>query len=293
VPAHQRRWADSACVVSTNGPRPQLLDMTQTPKEAQRQPGLPDHPAQSARWGRRPNTRLLATAGAVVVLLVAGIVWSASQRPHDAQAGPRPPEPAASDIRTATRFVGALSLFDLHRVRELLAPGATFTGAVDTGQWALAMRFFHETGGQILPGPCYALSQASSEAVVDCPYRYQLMRSGDLGLGPYTGSNFEITTRDGRVTAVNMDHETDTNGWSTQMWMPFAAWIDSFHHADGAMMYPDWPQQHHWPATKQAIRLWSLRTRQFVQYVHHLCSTPRGQHAAVCSGEPHAGDASR
>jgi hypothetical protein len=193
-------------------------------------------------------------------------------------------------MATATGFVDALSSFDVARARHLLAPGATFSGAVDGRSWAEVMRFFHETGGRIIPDPCFVLDQTSPRTVVDCPYSYQLMRSGDLGLGPYAGSTFEITTRNGRVTHVDMDHETDTNGWSSQMWTPFATWIDTFHHRDGAAMYPDWPQQHHWPATDQAIRLWSERTRQFVHYARHLCSTThQSASAPLCAGRPQGG----
>jgi hypothetical protein len=230
----------------------------------------------------------------VVVVLTVASIWSVKEGPPDTKTGPAHAYPTFSlfrpYLRTASRFVGALSSFHLHQARELLAPAATFTGAVDTESWARVMRFFHETGGQIVPGQCHQLGRGRvpEEITVSCPYRYQLLRSGDLGLGPYGGSHFQITFGPRRITHVTMEHETDTNGFSTQMWTPFAIWVHTFHHADGAKMYPDWPQAHHWPATNQAIRLWSQRTRQFVQYARHLCSTPRGDFAALCSARRRA-----
>jgi hypothetical protein len=74
------------------------------------------------------------------------------------------------------------------------------------------------------------------------------------------------------------------------MWTPFATWIDTFHHQDGPKMYPDWPQQGHFPNTNQAIRLWALRTRQFVRYVQHICpTTHQSVFTAACSGQRQGG----
>jgi len=259
--------------------------MTDTQRGA---PGQPDQSSQSAARGH--HTKLLAAAAAVVLVVAGAAVWAWSQRGHTSTSVNHQSGSEATAMQTATGFVDALSSFDVPRARHLLAPGATFSGAVDSRSWAEVMRFFHQTGGRIIPDSCFVLDQTSLKTVVDCPYSYQLMRSGDLGLGPYTGSTFEITTRNGQVTHVYMDHETDTNGWSSQMWTPFATWIDTFHHHDGATMYPDWPRQHHWPATNQAIRLWSERTRQFVHYARHLCSTTHpSPFAAVCSGQPQGG----
>jgi hypothetical protein len=269
--------------------------MTHTPWGAQ-QPDRLDHPTGSSRWSRGPNKKLLAAAAAVALVVAAGVIGAVTIRPHDDNsagpaATPTTPSPFHSYfdsyLKTATDFVDALSSFNLPQARRLLAPGATFTGGMDTKSWPEDMRFFQQTGGQILPGRCHVLQRGLPEnLVVGCPYSYQLMRSAALGLGPYTGSHLQLTFGSRRITQVNVDHETDTNGWSTQMWLPFAAWIDRFHHRDGHKMYPDWPQQHHFPATNQEIRLWSERTRQFVRYVRHLCNTPRGDHAAVCSGQP-------
>jgi hypothetical protein len=224
-----------------------------------------------------------------VILVVVAAVWASSQRSHDAGPADTTSPSDVTAIGTASAFVHALSSFDVRRAGRLLAPGATFTGSVNTKGWVPTIRFFRDTGGQITPDPCYVLSSTPANTIVDCPYSYQLMRSGELGLGPYTGSTFEITTEHGRVTEVNVDHETDSNDFGSQMWLPFAAWIDTFHHRDGATMYPGWPQQHHWPVTKEAIRLWSERTRQFVRYAQHMCSTPRGHHTAVCAGQPQRG----
>jgi hypothetical protein len=269
--------------------------MTQTPWGAQ-QPDRLDDPKRKpvAKGARGPNTKLLAAGAVVVLALVGGLIWSGSRRPPASPQGPSVAQPTSSYfqsyINTATAFVDALSSFDLPRARRLLAAGATFTGGMDTKGWVEDMRFVQQTGGQFLPGRCHVLQRGLPETIkVDCPYSYQLMRSGDLGLGPYTGSHVQLTFGPRRITQVNIDHETDTNGWSAQMWMPFAAWVDRFHRSDGPRMYPDWPQQHHWPTTDRAIRLWSLRTRQFVRYARHLCSTPRGHHAAVCSGQRHGG----
>jgi hypothetical protein len=239
---------------------------------------------------RRTRTRLLAAAAAVVLVAAAVAVWTS----HQSDTSPEPASKLShSDrvaIRTATGFVDAFHFFNPHQARRLLAPGATLGGAVTTQDWPATMRFFRETGGEISPRKCHILRRTRAETIVRCPYTYQLMRSGDLGLGPYAGSYFRITTRGQRITQVNMHHQTSTNSFHDQMWAPFAAWIETLHHRDGAEMYPDWPNQGHWPATDQAIRLWSQRTRQFVRFARHSCrSTHQSVFGGVCVGQQPGG----
>jgi hypothetical protein len=240
---------------------------------------------------RGTPTRLLAAAAAVV-LVAAGAVW-VSSRHHPDTVGPTHKLSRAERvaIHTATSFVDAIHFYNLPQARRLLAPGATFAGALSAKGWPETMRFFQDTGGQIDPGTCRLSNRVGQPGImVDCPYSYQLMRSADLGLGPYTGSHFRISTRRARVIRVYMWHRTDTNGWSRQMWTPFATWIDTFHHQDGPRMYPDWPKQGHFPDTNQAIQLWAHRTRQFVHYLRHICpTTHQSVFTAACSGQRQGG----
>jgi hypothetical protein len=238
---------------------------------------------------RRRRTRLLAAAAAAVLIATAAAVWASSRPPRDTEPTHTPSPSETAALATASAFVDAFARFDVPRARRLLAPHYRFSGAADNRGWPAVSHFFHETG-QIRASRCLVVHRPEPGVVVDCPYRYQLMRSGELGLGPYRGSYFEIATQHGQITHINMHHETDTNGWSSQMWTPFATWVDTFHHADGAKMYPDWPQQGHWPATDAAIRLWSERTRQFVRYARHLCrTTHQTVFGAVCAGQPQGG----
>jgi hypothetical protein len=242
-------------------------------------------PARRQPTTRRHRTRLLAAATAAAAVVA---VWAWGQRTHSVEPAGLPSRSDAAAIRTASSFVDAFASFDAGRSRDLLTPGAQISGATDRADWASTNSFFKAAGGRILPQRCVVTERASRTTTVSCPFDYQLLRSADLALGPYTGSYFVLTTRAGLITHVDMEY--DYTIFHDQVWEPFAAWIDAYHRADGARMYPGWPAQDQWgPGNAASNRLWSERTREFVRYARHLCATPTGTYAALCTGIRHQG----
>jgi hypothetical protein len=103
---------------------------------------------------------------------------------------------------------------------------------------------------------------------VNCPKEWHQLRSDEIGLGPWGGTD-TITIRDGKVVGLRRlgGNFTDPDGFSKQMWEPFAEWIRANYPDDGAIMYQDWPVAHGWAITEESIALWEQRSREYVEVV--------------------------
>ena len=74
------------------------------------------------------------------------------------------------------------------------------------------------------PGPCKAESATTSEtATFRCPYVFEGLGSKELGLGPYNGSTYVISVRDGAVIGAVDQFAFANNGYAIEVWEPFAA----------------------------------------------------------------------
>ena len=58
-----------------------------------------------------------------------------------------------------------------------------------------------------------------------------------------------------------------TNGFSEQIWEPFAEWVRETYPEDGAVMYENWPNFFMAQFTEEATELWELRSREYVEVV--------------------------
>ena len=57
----------------------------------------------------------------------------------------------------------------------------------------------------------------------------------------------------------------ETNGFSVQMWEPFAAWIASAHPDEAKVMYADWPQQTLEALSAEAAQLWAKNRLEYIR----------------------------
>jgi hypothetical protein len=81
-----------------------------------------------------------------------------------------------------------------------------------------------------------------------------------MGLGPFSGSSFELTVLDGKI--VRASQNLETREFSPQVWEPFAAWVSAAYPEDTAVMYEDETlrtERH----TEASIRLWEQHTREY------------------------------
>jgi hypothetical protein len=219
---------------------------------------------------RHRNYARLAAAAAVVAAAAAGTLWFAQS---DSQSGTPPvnqptqlvPDPQARSV--AASFVNAYASFDTPAAAAMIAARGGASGVGLDSDWRLFNKFLEATGGELLLHPCTPVSTGASGTAMRCPFDYHALRSGEIGRGPFTGSSFDVTVLDGRIVAASLTFEYASNGFSADMWEPFAAWVSRTHPRDAAIMYADWPRTSQQRMTPAALDLWSEHTRGYVDHV--------------------------
>jgi hypothetical protein len=115
---------------------------------------------------------------------------------------------------------------------------------------------------QQLLDACEETGSSPSGNTVSCGFDYHLFGSDDVGLGPYTGSSFGFTVRDGEIVRASLSWGTDE--FSPQMWKPFAALISGAYPRDAALMYGD--ETHTGVRlTEESVALWGQHIPEYVR----------------------------
>ena len=245
--------------------RTRSIDMTIT----QTTP-LPTEPKRPHRWP------ILLAAAALVSIVVGALVFAARDdvtdpvTPAAPSAAPLPPVTATA-TEVATGYLDAIGSHDADLAATYLSDGAlTRLGGPDELrhrlEWARA------TGFEMLVTSCEpATSSPTGVTPVTCAYDFNGIRSSEIGLGPFEGSTYRFTIQDGKIISMSDNIETGSNGFSTQMWEPFAGWVALTYPDDVASMYND-PSQSDYLLTDESIRLWEQHTHDYVDHV--LGGTP-------------------
>lgn len=217
------------------------------------------------------STRTAFAAAAVALVLIGASLGCASGE----DAAPTEQAPVATEasenaanaraVEVATGFLEAYGAFDLERAMAYLADDAPVASLGELDDPRLLIPWLEATGYEQVLGSCEAVGASSSAGTtVSCPYRFHALRSSEIGRGPFGGSSFELVVRDGEILRLSQDWETEK--FSPQVWDPFADWVSRAHPKDVAVMYED-AGQSGVRLTEESIRLWELRTREYVEDV--------------------------
>jgi hypothetical protein len=215
VDALQRHAEDAMSSTNTEEQLVELLDRTRTEDKRRR------------RW---------YAGGLVAAAAVAALAfwWVARDTDH---AQPEPIGPLTPE-QVATDYLDAAAAYDLNRAESFFAGDADLEewGGVDGWRsmqlWNQAVLFDME------PGTCSARPAVDGTgSVVECPYVFDGLGSHELGLGPYVGSSYVFTVRDGAIHTLSDQFEFATNNYSGEVWEPFAAWVQDNYPQDFRVMY--------------------------------------------------------
>jgi ketosteroid isomerase-like protein len=202
---------------------------------------------------------LFATAAVVVV-----IVATVAAGTETGAAETTKPE------RVARRFLDAYGAYDAKGALKYLAKEGIATGSGITGlSWGTRQEFGREVAmakaqrqTQIVTG-CEEQGESSDGVAVQCAFDHHEFRSQEVGLGPYLDNYWDLVVRNGKITSAVSTRAYITNGSSAQRWEPFQRWVTSAHPEDLQTMYP----VGEFGITKEAIRLWDRRIREWVAAV--------------------------
>jgi hypothetical protein len=205
--------------------------------------------------------RSLLIGVAVAVLLVLAACDGGDEAPRTDESPASVPEGAAEEVATA--FLQAYGALDVNEARTYLADDAVIMSMGANDDLRLLISYLEATGYQQVLDPSEAVSSSPSGTSVRCSFDFHALRSGEIGLGPYTGSTFLLTVRDGEVARASQDWAIED--FSPQVWEPFAEWVFTAYPQDAAVMYLDGGSNVR--LTKESIRLWGQHTREYVREV--------------------------
>jgi hypothetical protein len=195
----------------------------------------------------------LVAAAAAAIAVIVSVQSIGSDRP-----GTTPPAQAPSAVDTATAFVQAYGSYDRDRTATYLADD----GVLDSLR--TEYRWFEAVGFTLLLDSCEEQATLIDGTAVSCTFDYHALHSEEMGKGPYSGNVFRLTIQDGKVVRVDQELEFEGNGFSKQMWEPFAAWVARVHPKDAAVMYTDWPGQTTEALNPRSIALWKQHSSEYV-----------------------------
>ncbi len=236
------------------------------------------------RFQRRTATRRKVGALALAAAIgVAAVVLVLATRLGDRETIPADVTPTVSPVdetpvdatakETGDRFVEAYGNFDASRAIGFLADEADITGLVESlgGQgtrgtleeFRLMVSFMEAVGYEQFVDSCQVGGTVETGTSVRCMYDFQFLRSGEIGLGPFSGGNFHLVVRDGEV--VRATQYWSGEEFSPAVWEPFAEWVSRAYPQDAALMYAD--QQSRVNLSEESIRLWEQHTKEYAEKV--------------------------
>jgi hypothetical protein len=238
----------------------------------------PPEPGALERQQKRPvrsarNEKIGAFAVAAAIGVTAVVLILANRGGQNTTTPLDAPEVTAKDI--ATSFLEAYGAFDAERAISYLAAEADITGmttSVGPGavggtvkEFRLLISYLDAEGYKQILDPCEELSSsAASGTSFRCTFDFHALGSDEIGLGPYSGSYFDLTVLDGQIVRASKFFSTE--GFSAQMWEPFANWVSTAYPEDAAVMYDD-DTHSGVRLTEESIRLWDRHTREYVAEV--------------------------
>lgn len=215
----------------------------------------------------------------VVLIGVAAalLVLAACDGGGEAPAADEPPSPAAdADAEeVASSFVEAYGAFDAEEAITYLAPDAAILDLIGSvgahrgvegtpEELPLLISLLRAEGYRQTLDSCEAQGDSASGTMVHCTFDFHLFGSDRLGLGPYSGSYFDLTIDDGEIVRASKYWEIAE--FSPQMWDPFAEWVSTTYPADAAVMYED-ETYTGVRLSEESIPLWERHVREYVREV--------------------------
>jgi hypothetical protein len=219
---------------------------------------------------KRPRT-VGKKAGAFVVAAAIGLMAVActpgtrdgqgTTAPADQPPTVYPADPKAKEI--ATSFVQAVGAFDAKRAVAYLADDAVIPEGLPPEELPVLISFYEAQGYKQILDPCRVTGSFAYGTVVRCTFDFHAIRSDEIGRGPYHGSYWDLTVRDGEIVQASQYWEITTFG--PQMWDPFADWVSETYPKDFEVMYTGGGTN--FRLAEESIRLWGQHTREYVKEV--------------------------
>ena len=221
---------------------------------------------------KRRNQRIAAAVVGIAVFVAAvWIVTTAGSFDRTATPADKPtvnPDAAAEEV--ALGFLDAYAAFDAQKAMTYVADDADLRSLLEVSQQfptnteglSLKLSLEQAAGYEHTITSCEAAPFGSETSVV-CDFVFHALGSDQVGRGPFSGSSFVFTVRDGAIVRAGVARNLAK--FDRQMWEPFAEWVSSTYPKDAAVMYVDGTLEPRF--SLESIRLWEQHTRDYVKAV--------------------------
>jgi hypothetical protein len=208
--------------------------------------------------------------GLLTVLMLTASAGCTSRQPVPSGNATAPPTPALAVLAEAEEvargFIEAYGAFDADRAMAYLTDGAIAEMSGSLKEFRLDISLREAQGIKQTINGCEQWGDPASGISVRCAFDMHALRSDEIGLGPYTDNYWDLTVRDGKIVSATESWAYLTNGFSKEMWEPFADWVSAEHPKDVAVMYTDGDQTSS-RRSRESFRLWEKRTREYAEEV--------------------------
>ena len=212
--------------------------------------------------GSAQRRRRWAAGGLVAAAaLLAVAVWMGR---GDVDRTEPPPAGSSEAVATASSFILSSYAHELDRAEGMLSTDVDMVDPETLGKWRNTNAWYEAAGFSVTDLACREVSTSSAGTAVHCSFALHGMGSESLGRGPYLGNTFDLTVLDGEITSVKEYWPFEENGFSDEMWEPFADWIQQTHPDDADVMYTDASLTEPRPGPT-SMGLWELRVRQYAE----------------------------
>jgi hypothetical protein len=220
------------------------------------------HRLAHTRKRRRVTLAVAASLVAAAVAVTVAGGWLGVDKAGDPAQNPDQADAVAG------QFLAAYGSFDADKAITFLTDDAIARRWGTPEQLRLDFAYNRAVGyKQTMIGPyCAQMGNSESGISLQCAFEMDAGGSDEIGLGPYTGNYWRLTVRDGKIVSAERDIAFMTNGFSDQIWEPFAEWVSVEHPDDVLAMYTD-ERQGMQRVTEDSIRLWEQRTTEYVAVV--------------------------
>jgi hypothetical protein len=262
----------------------------------------PTRPPSRHRW-----PIIAVAAAAVVAIVVVGLVLATrDDDPNDQipAATTVAPDPATAAEEVAQGFVEAYGALDVDGALTYLADDAYIPGLIDPfttedvqgtrDELRLSISMLEAHRYQQMGESCDEQSGSTTVTDVRCTFEFHSLGSDELGFGPFSGNYFDLTVRDAGGDSsgnrwppqiVRASYHFDDERFSSQVWSPFADWMEANHLDDAAVMYSPTTAGGEMGVrlTDESIQLWGQHIREYVQGVLTSRRAYRAEVAGICA----------
>ena len=177
-------------------------------------------------------------------------------------------EPTTEEI--VRGFFEAYSAFDAEQAITYLSNDADIEQLISSvgvegvkgtsDEFRLLLSWLEANGYKQTLYPCETVASSAKGTTLRCKFDFHIIRSDEIGLGPFSGSHFLIAIRNGEISRISTYWELEE--FSPQMWEPFAKWMFSTYASDAEVMYVNYGSGAR--LSEESIRLWELHSQEYV-----------------------------